>query len=39
MHGQFFGGSPTRDFASFYERRGRSAERRIDAIINGFTQN
>ena len=38
MCGPLFGDNPTRDFSSFYEKRIGSAERRINAIIKGFTE-
>jgi len=38
MGNDLFGGKPTRDFASLYERRLKSAEKRVDAIIKGFTE-
>jgi hypothetical protein len=39
MGNDLFGAKPTRDFASYYEKRLKSAEKRVDAIIKGFTEN
>ena len=39
MGNDLFGGKPTNDFASYYEKRLKSAQKRVDAIIRGFTEN
>lgn len=38
MGNDLFGAKPTRDFASYYEKRLKSAEKRVNAIIKGFTE-
>jgi hypothetical protein len=38
MCGPLFGDKPIRDFVSFYETREKSAQKRINAIIKGFTE-